>query len=79
MQAGSAAMFTAVVPKPFPLGFELSPVKGFLCEMTENMQADGVQNRQMFFVRYCLKTVTHQKKRRKFEKRLLYLSECAII
>jgi hypothetical protein len=43
MQAGSAAMFTAVVPKPFPLGFGLSPVKGFLCEMTENMQADDVQ------------------------------------
>jgi hypothetical protein len=42
MQAGSAAMFTAVVPKPFPLGFELSPVKGFLCGMTENMQADDV-------------------------------------
>jgi hypothetical protein len=37
MQAGSAAMLTAVVPKPFPLGFELSPVKGFLCGMTENM------------------------------------------
>jgi hypothetical protein len=32
----------------------LSPVKGFLCEMTENMQADDVQNRQMFFVRCCL-------------------------
>jgi hypothetical protein len=38
MQAGSAAMFTAVVPKPFPLGFGLSPVKGFLCEMTENIK-----------------------------------------
>ncbi len=51
VQAGSAAMFTAVVPKPFPLGFGLSPVKGFLCEMTENMQADDVQSRQAVFVR----------------------------
>jgi hypothetical protein len=61
MQAGSAAMFTAVVPKPFPLGFGLSPVKGFLCEMTENMQADDVQNRQMFFVRCCLKAILFAK------------------
>jgi hypothetical protein len=36
MQAGSAALFTAVVPKPFPLGFELSPVKGFLCGVALN-------------------------------------------
>jgi hypothetical protein len=55
MQAGSAAMFTAVVPKPFPLGFGLSPVKGFLCEMTENIQVDVQQSRQAVFVRCRLK------------------------
>ncbi|WP_370816677.1 hypothetical protein [Ruminococcus sp.] len=29
-------------------------VKGFLCDMTENLQADGVQSRQAGFVRCCL-------------------------
>ena len=33
----------------------LSYVKGFLCKMTENMQADSVQSRQVGFVRCCLK------------------------
>ena len=28
--------------------------KGFLGNMTENLQADGVQSRQTLFVRYCL-------------------------
>ena len=32
----------------------LSYVKGFLCNMTENQQADCVQSRQAGFVRYCL-------------------------
>ena len=29
--------------------------KGFLGNMTENLQADGVQSRQTLFVRYCLR------------------------
>ena len=33
----------------------LTYVKGFLCKMTENMQADSVQSRQAGFVRCCLK------------------------
>ena len=27
--------------------------RAFLCNMTENLQADGVQSRQTLFVRYC--------------------------
>ena len=34
----------------------LSYVKKFLCDITENMQADFVQSRHASFVRYCLKT-----------------------
>ena len=33
----------------------LTYVKGFLCKMTENIQADSVQRRQAVFVRCCLK------------------------
>ena len=29
--------------------------RAFLCNMTENLQADGVQSRQTLFVRYCHK------------------------
>ena len=31
--------------------------KGFLGNMTGNLQADGVQSRQTLFVRYCLRTI----------------------
>jgi len=34
----------------------LSPVKDFLCDMTENMKAYDVQSRQACFVRCCLKS-----------------------
>jgi hypothetical protein len=56
MQAGSAAMFTAVVPKPFPLGFGLSPVKGFLCGVAlvfkrkkERIYHEKFQSQRMHF------------------------------
>ena len=32
----------------------LTYVKGFLCNITEKMQADDVQSFYAFFVRYCL-------------------------
>ena len=35
----------------------LTYVKRFLCDMTENMQADDVQSRQAFFVRCCLNSL----------------------